>query len=188
MAVTRVVFALVFCGGLSLPSLAHADDAGPRNALSLHPLSLGAHGLAVQYERYLLPRYFSLALGLGFRSSTRADYSSWVTSTGIEPRLWLMRNRVRSARFGADAMVGPYVGLRTDVSWLLMTDTRRDAWVGGSVGLSFIGSFGYRFSVGHVEITPAAGVGTRTDFDVAGRLAPWTRAVLRLDTTVGWLF
>lgn len=168
--------------------MAHADEAGPRNAVSVHPLSLGAHGLALQYERYIWPRHLSLAFGLAFRSSSRGDYASWVTSTGVEPRFWLMRNRVRSLRLGADAMIGPYLGLRTDVSWLLMSDTRRDAWVGGSVGLSFVGSFGYRFTIRRVEITPAAGVGTRTDFDVAGRLAPWTRAVLRLDTTVGWLF
>jgi hypothetical protein len=182
------VFALVFACGVSLSSVVHADEAGPRNALSVHPLSFGAHGLAVQYERYLLPRHLSLALGLGFRSSSRADYSSWVTSTGIEPRFWLMWTRMRSARLGADAMIGPYVGLRTDVSWLLMNDTRRDRWVGGSVGLSFVGSFGCRFTIGRVELTPAVGIGTRTDFDVAGRLAPWTRVVLRLDTTVGWLF
>src|SRR5688500_3579165 len=130
MAMKRAVFALVLTSCVPLSSVARADEAGPRNAFSVHPLALGAHGLAVQYERYLLPRHLSLALGLGFRSSSRADYSSWVTSTGIEPRYWLMWTRVRSARLGADAMIGPYVGLRTDVSWLLMNDSRRDTWVG----------------------------------------------------------
>jgi hypothetical protein len=164
------------------------DKAGPRNAISVHPFSLTSHGLAVQYERYLKPRSFSLVLGLGVRSSSRSDYSSWATSVGIEPRYWLARDPTRSKRLGADAMIGPYLSLRTDVAYLMMTDTTRDQWVGGNIGLSFVGSFGWRFAIGRVEITPSIGLGSRTDFDAAGRLAPWTRAVYRFDWTVGWMF
>ena len=164
------------------------DEAGPRNALSIHPFSLTSHGLAVQYERYLKPRHLSLVLGVGVRSSSRADYSSLLTSVGIEPRFWLARDPTRSKRLGKDAMIGPYMSLRLDTSYLMMTDTTRDQWVGGNVGLSFVGSFGWRFAIRHLEITPSIGVGSRTDFDAARRLAPWTRAVYRFDWTVGWLF
>jgi hypothetical protein len=185
LATSLLAFALV--SGLAFAAQA-ADKAGPRNALSLHPFSLGAHGVAVQYERYVKPRHLSLVLGAGLRSSSRGDYESWVTSVGIEPRYWLARDPTRSKRLGADAMIGPYLSLRFDTSYLMMTDTTRDQWVGGSIGLSFVGSFGWRFTIGRLEITPSFGVGSRTDFDAAGRLAPWTRAVFRGDWTVGWMF
>ena len=162
-------------------------EPGPRNALSVHPFSITSHGLAIQYERYLFPRHWSLATGLGFRSSSRGDYSSWVGSVGIEPRYWLWGTN-RSATLGRDAMIGPYTSLRVDMSWLSMTDTRRDRWVGGNIGLSVVGAFGWRFAIGHAELTPSFGLGTRTDFDPKGRLAPWTRAVIRFDLTVGWMF
>jgi hypothetical protein len=184
-AAPLAAFALTLGAGASARA---ADDAGPRNAISVHPFSLTSHGLAVQYERYLKPRHLSLVLGVGARSSSRADYSSLVTSVGIEPRFWLARDPTRSKRLGKNAMVGPYLSLRFDTSYLMMTDTTRDQWVGGSLGLSFVGSFGFRFALGRLEITPSIGVGSRTDFDAAGRLAPWTRAVYRFDWTVGWLF
>jgi hypothetical protein len=144
--------------------------------------------VALQYERYIKPRQLSLVLGAGVRSSSRGDYSSLVTSVGIEPRWWLARGPSRSRRLGADAMLGPYLGLRFDTSFLMMTDTARDQWVGGSVGLSFVGSFGWRFAIGRIELTPGLGIGSRSDFDAAGRLAAWTRAVFRFDWTVGWMF
>ncbi|MEZ4226211.1 MAG: hypothetical protein R3B13_35015 [Polyangiaceae bacterium] len=162
-------------------------EPGPRNALSIHPFALSSHGVAIQYERYLVPRHWSLALGLGFRSSSRGNYSSWVTSVGIEPRYWLLGNE-RSERLGSDAMVGPFASLRVDSSWMSMTDTHRDRWVGGNVGVSVVGGLGWRFSLGHFELTPSFGLGSRTDFDPRGRLAPWTRAVMRLDWTVGVMF
>ncbi len=48
LAGSLLVFALVT--SLALAAQA-ADKTGPRNALSLHPFSLGAHGVALQYER-----------------------------------------------------------------------------------------------------------------------------------------
>lgn len=164
-----------------------ADESGPRNAISVHPFSLLAHGAAFQYERYVSPRRFSLVLAAGFRSSSRGDYGSWVTTVGVEPRVWLARAE-RPRHLGRDAMVGPYLGLRNDVAWLTMTDTRRDAWIGGNVGLSLVGSFGWRFTVGRVELTPSFGLGGRADFDPTGRLAAWMRPVYRFDWTVGWMF
>lgn len=164
-----------------------AEEPGPRNALSVHPLSLLAHGAALQYERYVAPRRFSLVLGGGFRSSSRGDYGSWVTTVGVEPRWWLA-GAWRARQLGKDAMVGPYLGLRFDVAWMAMTNTTRDQWVGGSVGLSEVASFGWRFTIGPIELTPSVGLGARSDFDVAGRLAPWTRPVFRFDWTVGWMF
>ncbi len=174
---------------LSSPALSAraADEAGPRNALSLHPLSLAASGLAVQYERHLMPRRWSMAFGMGFRSSSDADYSSWVTSVGIEPRYWLWAPKW-SKQLGRDAMTGPFVSPRVDASFLMMTSESRGQWLGGNPGLSLVGSFGWRFTLGHFETTPSFGVGSRTDFDAAGRLAPWTRAVYRFGWTVGWLF
>ena len=91
-------------------------------------------------------------------------------------------------QLAADAMVGPFASVRFDMAWLTMTDTRRDKWVGGNVGLSFVGNIGWRFAIGHFETTPSFGLGTRTDFDPKGRLAPWTRAVIRFDWTMGWMF
>jgi hypothetical protein len=153
----------------------------------VHPFSLLAHGVALQYERYVSPRRFSLVLGAGFRSSSRGDYESWVTTVGVEPRVWLARAE-RPRHLGREAMVGPYLGLRGDAAWLAMTDTTRDAWVGGNVGLSLVGSFGWRFTLSRVELTPSFGLGARSDFDPSGRLAAWTRPVYRLDWTVGWMF
>ncbi len=188
MALKRAAVAAALVAALGVSAEARAaDDAGPRNALSVHPLSITSHGLALQYERYLFPRHWSLALGTGFRSSSRGDYSSWVTSVGIEPRYWLWGTN-RSAKLGADAMVGPFLSLRFDTAWMTMTDTKRDRWVGGNVGVSLVGSFGWRFAIGHLETTPSFGLGSRTDFDPKGRLAPWTRAVIRFDWTVGWMF
>ncbi len=184
MKAIALLFTVAIAG---VAASARADEAGPRNALSVHPFSITSHGLAVQYERYIVPRHWSLALGLGFRASSRGDYSSWVTSAGIEPRYWLW-GPGRSQHLGSDAMVGPFVSLRFDTAWMTMTDTTRDKWVGGNVGLSLVGSFGWRFAIGHVELTPSLGVGSRTDFDAAGRLAPWTRAVYRFDWTAGWMF
>lgn len=185
----RAAFTLAcFAAASALSEAARAaDEPGPRNALSLHPLSLLAHGAAVQYERYVWPRRFSLVLGGGFRSSSRGDYSSWVTTVGVEPRWW-MAGAWRPRQLGKDAMVGPYLGLRVDAAWMTMTNTTRDAWVGGNVGLSTVGSFGWRFTINQLELTPSLGLGARSDFDVTGRLAPWTRAVLRFDWTVGWMF
>lgn len=184
----RVALALVLAATTGVAANARAaDDAGPRNALSVHPFSITSHGLAVQYERYLLPRHWSLALGLGFRSSSRGDYSSWVTAAGIEPRYWLW-GPDRSKHLGSDAMVGPFASLRFDAAFMTMSDTTRDKWIGGNVGLSLVGSFGWRFAIGPVELTPSLGVGARTDFDAAGRLAPWTRAVYRFDWTAGYMF
>jgi hypothetical protein len=166
---------------------ASADQAGPRNTVSLHPLSFAAHGVALQYERYVAPRRFSLVLGAGLRSSSRQDYESWVTTVGIEPRWWLAQGDRRS-RLGRDAMVGPYLSLRSDVSFLSMSDTTREKWVGGNIGLSVVGAFGWRFTIGRVELTPSLGLGWRSDFDVTERLAPWSRPLLRFDWTAGWMF
>lgn len=187
MALRFWAFAGAFALASGAAAGARADEVGPRNALSVHPFSVLSRGLALQYERYVAPRRFSLALGAGFRSSSRGDYASWVTSVGVEPRYWLARAE-RPRSLGKDAMVGPYLSLRGDVAWLAMHDTARDAWVGGNVGLSCVGSFGWRFTLGRVELTPSFGVGSRTDFDPSGRLAAWTRGVYRLDWTVGWMF
>lgn len=194
MALKRLCAMLGVCGAGLLASNGHAAEKperklepGPRNALSVHPFSISSHGLAIQYENYLFPRHWSLATGLGFRSSSRGDYSSWVTSVGFEPRYWLWGTD-RSTTLGADAMVGPFASLRLDVSWMSMTDTRNDRWAGGNVGVSTVASIGWRFAIGQVELTPSFGLGTRSDFDPRGRLAPWTRAVVRFDWTVGYMF
>jgi hypothetical protein len=183
---TTFAVALAQASSVSGAALA-ADENGPRNAISVHPFSLLAHGVALQYERYVSPRRFSLVLAAGFRSSSRGDYSSWVTTVGVEPRVWLARAE-RPRHLGRDAMVGPYLGVRGDAAWLAMTDTTRNAWVGGNMGLSLVGSFGWRFTVSVVELTPSFGVGARTDIDPTGRLAAWVRPVYRLDWTVGWMF
>ena len=186
MKCATALASFVATSALSWAALA-ADEPGPKNAVSVHPLSLLAHGAAVQYERYVAPRCFSLVLGGGFRSSSRGDYSSWVTTVGVEPRWW-WAGAWRPRQLGKDAMVGPYLGVRFDVAWMAMTNTTRDTWVGGSVGLSTVGSFGWRFTIGHLELTPSLGFGARSDFDVSKRLAPWTRPVIRFDGTVGWMF
>ena len=107
------VLGVALAGSFAWP--ARADELGPRNALCIDPFSLAAHGVALQYERYVLPRRFSLVLGAGFRSSSRGDYSSWVTTVGVEPRYWLARTE-RPRHLGKDAMVGPYLSLRFDAA------------------------------------------------------------------------
>ena len=166
---------------------ARASETGPHNALSVHPFSLTAHGFALDYERFFAPPRFSLASSVGLRSSSRGDYSSLASSVGIEPRFWL-RGPKWSKQLGSQAMTGPYCSLRLDASWLMMSDTRRNEWVGGSEGFSLVGSFGWRFALGHFAITPSIGAGARTDLDASGRLSPWTRATFRFDWTLGWMF
>ncbi len=187
MAVKRAAALVGLVAATAFARAARADEVGPRNALSLHPFSLTSHGLAVQYERYIAPRHWSLAFGLGGRSGSRGDYSSWTTTVGIEPRYWLW-GPDRSEHLGGDAMVGPFLSLRCDASFMTMSDTRHHRWIGGNEGYSLVGSFGWRFAIGHLEITPSLGVGARADFDATGRLAPWMRPVYRFDWTVGWMF
>ena len=88
-----------------------------------------------------------------------------------------------------------YLGLGAYTATALWTLFGIGPWLGVFIAIPvaaaagmFVGWLGWRFAIGHFETTPSFGLGTRTDFDPKGRLAPWTRAVIRFDWTMGWMF
>lgn len=172
------------------PDGSQPDRYGPRNTVSVHPLSLSWNGVAIEYERFIAPPNFSLALGAGYRSSasSRSDYASDNWATGVELRYWAWSG-ARPYGVARKAMVGPYLGAQIDVSWLRMEHRKTQRYVGGNISLSEVASLGWRFAVARrVELTPSFGVGARTDFDPDGRLSPWTRWLVRGSLTLGVLF
>src|SRR4051812_47572140 len=116
------LFGAIALGLIALPRSARADEVplspyGPRNSATMNFFSVFGPGLALEYERYLPPR-FSVMTGLGFRATGGASYSTLTLSTSLELRYWLSGRSLWS-KLGDRAMVGPYFGLREDVSWTI---------------------------------------------------------------------
>ena len=159
--------------------------AAPANAISLHALSLGTRGLAIEGERHVRER-FSAVVGLAGRAPAGGDYISRSVTASSELRWWI-KGDAPWASYAGRAMVGPYVGFRVDAGY---------TWTGsGGVGIGstmIVGesvTSGYRFAFWHrLEVTPSVSLGFRHELDLEGRLAPWTRGSLGLALKVGVLF
>ena len=165
-----------------------AQRASPRrNAVSIELPSLLGGGVALRYERFVLPPIFSVVVGGAARASGGPDYDVLETGAGFEGRFWLIGRAPFSAQQGR-AMVGPYLGVGLDAGL-----TR--VWAGGHglgtmVRVGGSGSLGVRITFANrLEVTPSLGIGWRTELDAHGRLAPWFRPELaRLGCTGGVLF
>jgi hypothetical protein len=160
---------------------------GPRNAISFHPWSLLGPGVALQYERFAFPRWISVVAGLGFRASGQEDFGSLSLSTALEGRLWLI-GRAPFTKLGERAMVGPYLAARADVSWTRVWHEPDGRSIGATIEHEEAALFGYRFTLGPVEITPFLGMGISSQHDTSGRLAAVTNPVLKAGLTLGVMF
>lgn len=184
------VAALLAATGTAAAQPATAEKpapAPPRNALSLSLASLSARSLAVEYERALPWPRLSVAFGLGARDSADGDYEAMTVGAGAEGRYWLTGRAALTRMRGA--MVGPYLGLRADISQTTTEDAVAGRTIGRTVTFAGSGSFGYRLAIAsRIEVTPSVGIAVRTEVDADGRMAPWTRAALTFGLTCGALF
>lgn len=176
---------------LSLSTAASADvaieRAAPKNGATVHLLSLGTRGLALEGERHIAPK-LSLAAGLALRAPARGDYSSRAITVSPEVRWWLTGD-APWADFASRAMIGAYLGARLDLGYLRVRDELDDRSLGSTLTVGESLTAGYRFLFWHrLEVTPSATLGLRHEFDRTGRLAPWTRGSLGFGLTVGALF
>jgi hypothetical protein len=158
----------------------HSDVVEPetrfRNAVSTQPLALLGDGAVLQYERLVSSR-FSLAGSVGARFGASGDFASRAYSLGTELRYWLR----------PDAMRGFYFFGRVDGT--LTSVQLGDRSLGSAFDLAETVGAGYRFVLfDRIEVTPYLGGGALTTFDGAGRLSPYTRAVVKLGLTVGVVF
>jgi hypothetical protein len=164
---------------LMFASRAYADDQ-PKNAVSLQLLSVGSGGLAVQAERFALPRHWSVAASLGARAAASGDYDSLSLGGGLETRYYLLKH----------GMIGPFFAARVDLGWadltMKMASGSRDLGVTWSIAETL--AFGYRFVFfRRVELTPWIGAVAHTDLPV-GPLAAQTKGTVSLAVTLGWMF
>jgi hypothetical protein len=174
---------------LVAPAIARAEQPAlpPRNALSLEIPSLFNAGLAIQYERFVLPPIFSVVTGAGMRRSGGDEYDVLDVGFGAEGRFWLL-GRAPFSRWDRRAMVGPYLALGLDFG--IVREWHQGHVLGTTMRVGQHGSVGARFAIlRRFEITPSLGAGLRTEIDARGRLAPWSRPeLIRLGLTAGVLF
>src|SRR5438105_1162485 len=64
--------------------------SGPRNAVAIYPLALTAPGFAIEYERFVAPRRWSFAAGIGGKDAAHGDYRSFTLTPSLELRFWLI--------------------------------------------------------------------------------------------------
>lgn len=159
----------------------------PRNAFSLHVLSLLNSGVALQYERLVAPPRFSLAGSLGYRGSGGSDFDVVEGTAGTEGRYWLW-GKDGFSRFDERGMLGPFIGFRFDFGYTNVSQGERS--VGESLRFAEAVQLGARVAIAHrIEITPSVGMGLRHEVDPSGRLAAWTRfELIRFGLTAGVLF
>lgn len=162
-----------------------AAPAEPERGAALSLLSLHDRGIEAEGELRLNQRY-SVAAALGVRGAAAGDYSSTTVSAGGEVRRWLKRRAVWSSLHG---MVGWYLAGRLDLARTSEHDDTDDRDLGAHLAVA--GSFliGYRFAPWRgLTITPSTGLSLRTEFDLEGRLSPWTQGGFVFALTAGWLF
>ncbi|MBI5533878.1 MAG: hypothetical protein HY898_14245 [Deltaproteobacteria bacterium] len=181
---------------VSVPASAHAsgwfDDFckgnGPRNAISVRPLSFAARSFAAQYERFVLPPRLSLVGGLGIRGAALGDYSSVTYDVAAEARVWIAGHKPW-VPCGRGVMAGPYLALRADAAYTRLYDHVAERHVGSQMSYGQILAGGYRGVLWNFfELTPSAGVALITETDPRGRLAAYPRFTLVFSLTAGWMF
>ena len=166
---------------LALAALA-ANPVGP-NVISTQPVAFSGRGLALVYERYL-PARFSVLGVAGVREGGTGDFSTLTLPSASRPVVDSSGTRPTPGPTG-----GPYLGLRVGLAYTGVGDKIEHRALGSSLAIDNTLSFGYRFIIfRRVELTPSLGVGTRWDFDPAGRLVPFLRPVVTAGLSVGWMF
>ena len=168
-------------------TLQTSAPARSHNAVSIHLPAVGDTGIAMQYERFVLPDRWSLAATVSLRSSASGDYDSWTTAGGLELHYWFRGRSLRSSL--TRSMVGWHAGARLALSRTSLSSEQKNADIGSMISVSGALVGGYRFAMWRrVELTPSLGLGVRTDVDPAGVVPPRTRGVVTLGTTLGWMF
>jgi len=158
---------------------------GPMNAISIRPLAIASRGFAAQFEHFIAPPRFSLAIGPEVRFGASGDYSSQTYGLGAELRWWLNNQSIFGC-VGHDAMVGPHFAARIDGSFTRLRDDVWNVTLGPSWTLSEKFLVGWRFTIDVIEITPNLGLLATTDF--TGGLSPYTRYSIAWGLTTGILF
>lgn len=172
---------------LALPASAHAcfePRLGPRNAISMRVPTLFAHGVALNYERFL-PLEGSVGFGLAARKTAAGDFSSTSVMATTEARWWPFGAGPFGCR-GRYEMIGLYVGLRLDVGATAVRDRLEDRALGTAWTVATSSWLGWRFAFGRVEITPGAATMIRTEG--GGGLSRYTSVTFAYDLTAGWMF
>lgn len=180
----RRAIACAVVGGLLLMAGGAAADpdvtaeASPRNAVSVHVLTLGQSGGAAQVERDTGWRKTSVAVGLGLYSAAMGDYDSRTVGVGVELKRWFGSRPPMRGWFGA---------LRLDVAKTSMVMEAEDREIGSSWTTTLSLAGGYRWLLwSRVELTPSLGFAVVRD---SGERSPVTaRAVPLLGLTAGWMF
>jgi hypothetical protein len=161
-------------------------EYGPRNSASLNFFSLFGPGLAVEYERFV-PRYASVASGLGFRATGGSQYTTYTLTPSLELRVWVY-GRAPWSELGKRAMVGPFLSIREDASWTSVHDDVQKKSAGTAVELSESLGFGYRVTLWRLAVTQTHAFAMTTQLDPRGRLAPTTYLSLKLGVNLGVMF
>jgi hypothetical protein len=181
------VRALVVAAIVCIPSAAHAcfePRLGPRNAISTRVPTFFAHGVALNYERFL-PLEGSVGFGLAMRKTAGGDFSSTTIVATTEARWWPFGEGPFGCR-GRYEMIGLYVGARLDIGATNVRDRVADRSIGTAWTIAPSSWLGFRFAFGRVEVTPSAGTIVRTE--LGGGLDHYTTVTVGYDLTVGWMF
>jgi hypothetical protein len=157
---------------------------GPKNAVSARLPAFFAHGVALNYERFL-PLEGSLSGGLAVRKTAGGDYSSTTVVATTEARWWPFGEGPFGCR-GRYEMIGFYVGLRLDVGATSLTDRLEDRHIGTAWTIATSSWLGWRFMFDHLEVTP--GVATMVITEAGGGIDYYTRVTFAYDLTAGWMF
>ncbi|MCB9561583.1 MAG: hypothetical protein H6708_14345 [Kofleriaceae bacterium] len=154
-------------------------------ALALPSLTYG--GLAVDVERDLPARGFSLVGGAVIRAAATGDYGSTTLGASAEIRRWFKRRAIWTHQ-PRGAMIGWYLGGRLDVATMRLTDDA-GARVGGQVTIAASVLGGYRLAPWRgLTVTPTLGLSHRVELDPDGRLPAWHRGAITFGVDLGWLF
>ena len=168
-------------------SPAHADSP-PQNAISIRPLALESHGLAVAYERDLAPSRFSILGELGVRDGVSGDYDALTISVAGEARWWL-RLGAPGSHLDPSTMIGPFVSLRLVLARGHVRDVVRDRTLGSFMSIKPGVSIGYRLAFfRHVELSASLGPAMSIELATDGRMPSAVTPTMAFGLSVGWLF
>ena len=157
---------------------------GPKNAISARIPTFFAHGVALNYERFL-PLEGSVGAGLAVRKTAGGDYSSTTVVATTEARWWPFGTGPFGCR-GRYEMIGLYTGIRLDVGATSVTDRIDDRHIGTAWTIATSAWLGWRFMIDRLEITP--GAATMVITEAGGGLDHYARVTFAYDLTVGWMF
>jgi hypothetical protein len=182
---------LAAAGAPSVATTAPAPDIYTHAiSVALPSLDTG-RGIAANYELWMpQQRKLSLVFSAELRESATGDYTGIRIGGGVEARWYWRGDRdAWLSRVPAGNMVGWFLGGGAYVATDFTHDSADSRWLGTALQLGIAGRVGYRIAPWRqLAITPSAGLEVHEDFDVSGRLPPFTRGGLALGVDAGWLF